>query len=453
MNNTKRLGSILIVVTLAGVLQLACGGTQPPPTAIPPTATPAPTSTPLPTPTPSADDLVEQGLAYLEQGQLDEAAAEFQKAIELDPENADAHRNLGYVYVEQGKFEEGVAAYEKAIEIAPDYGEAYGDMAGALVFLDRVPEAVTAGEKAVELAPDYANAHYNLALAYGKQGELEKAITEYEEAIRLAPDDPKALNNLGAVYYMQGKVDDAIDTWLKVLDIDPDYAKAHKNLGIAYRDLGRIDEAIAEYETYLQLLPDAPDRAEVEQDIAELEETAASPLAEYRNAEGGYSLLYPKDLYYADEDAWVAFSENQEAVQAVFDYATDEAFQMAPLFMVNIQSLDDTLDDYDLNADASMIDILQAMADGIGAEVGATQTATIDGYPSALVEISGDLDDASFEGALAIIVVDDRLIVVVGLALPDQWDAFFSTFLDMINSLTFFEPSSMGDAMPTKAAP
>ncbi len=509
MNNAKRLWTILTVVALTGTLQLACGGGTPaPPTKAPVTSTPVLTSTPVPTPTLSASDHVNQGHEYFQEGKYDEAAAEFQKAIELDPENANAHRNMGSVYSRQDKLEEAVAAYEKAIEIDPDYGEAYGEMAGALADLDRIPEAVAAGEKGVELAPDYAVGHYNLALAYRLQGELEKAIAEYEEAIkldpndplphtglgavykdqgrldeaiaelqkaigldpndpdphiglgqvyrdqdrldeaaaefqeaiRLDPDNPQNYNGLAVVYIRQGRIDDAIDEWLKALDIDPDYAIAHKNLGFAYSDLGRMEEAIEEFETYLQLRPDAPDRAPVEEKIAELEEMLASPAAEYRNDEGGYSLVYPKTLHYADEDAWVAFSESQEAVDAVFDYATDEAFQKAPVFMVNVMALEDILDTYDLGVAADSTDILEASADGIGAEIDATQTATLDDYPSTLGEISGDIDGLSFKGALVVVVVDERVIIAFGLALPDQWDAFFSTYLDMINSLSFFEP-------------
>lgn len=489
MNNAKRLWSILTVLALAGALQLACGGGTPaPPTEIPPTATPAPTSTPVPTPTPSASDHVNQGMILIEEGKLDAAAAEFQKAIELDPEYADAHRNMGYVYWEQGKFEEAITAYEKAIEVAPDFGEAYGDMAGALVYLDRIPEAVAAGEKAIELAPDYANAHNNLGLAYSRQGELEKAIAEYKEAIRLDPDDPQPHTNLGLIYrkqdrlddaiaefqeairldpddpenhnslaiayYIQGKADDAISVWLEALAIDPDHAPTHKNLGIAYRDLGRIEEAIAEFEAYLQLRPDASDRAAIEEEIADLEEMLASPVAEYSNDEGGYSLVYLKTLHYADEDAWVAFSESQEAVDAVFGTGTEAAFQEAPVFIVDAIGLEDMLDDLDLGIAADAVDIVEALSEQLDAEIDTTQTATLDGYPSALAEVSGDYDGVPFKGALVVVIVDERMIGVFGLAVPDQWDAFFSTYLDMVNSLSFFEASSsFGDVMPTKAAP
>jgi len=469
MSNGKRLWIILTGVALVGTLQFACGGGMPPP----PTKIPA-TSTPAPTSTPSAQDHFDQGFVYLEQGQLDQAAAEFQKAIELDPQNAATHRNLGTVYARQGKLEEAVAVYEEAIKIAPDFGEAYGDMAGVLADLGRIPEAIATGEKAIELAPDYASAHNNLGIAYSRQGDLEKAIAEYkeaarldpndpqphanlgivykdlgrldeavtelQEAIRLAPDDPENYNHLAIAYYMQGKTDETIDELLKVLAIDPDHANAHKNLGIAYSDLGRIEEAITELETYLQLFPDAPDQAVVEEMITELEKMAASPLAEYRNDEGGYNLLYPKNFYHADEDGWSAFSESQEAVDIVFEYSTGEAIEQAPVIMIDAMSLEDTLDDYDLTEDAGPTEILLALAEEIDAEVGTPQAGTIDDYPASIAGISGDMDGTSFEGALAIVIVDDRVIGVFGLALPDQWDAFFPIYLDMANSLSFFEP-------------
>jgi protein O-GlcNAc transferase len=54
----------------------------------------------------------------------------------LDPDDAEAHRNLGTAYAEQGRWEETVAAYEKAVELAPNLGEAYGDMVTAYINLE-----------------------------------------------------------------------------------------------------------------------------------------------------------------------------------------------------------------------------------------------------------------------------------------------------------------------------
>jgi tetratricopeptide (TPR) repeat protein len=425
------------------------------------------------------------GSAYSRQGKLEEAVAAYEKAIEIDPDYGEAygdmagtladldripeavaagekgvelapdysvgHYNLAYAYRLQGELEKAIAEYEEAIRLDPDDPDPHTSLGTVYQDQGRLDEAIAEFQEAIRLDPDDPDLHISLGQVYRDQDRFDEAIAEFQEAIRLDPDDPRSHNGLGVVYAMQDRIEDAIDEWLKAIAIDPDYAIAHKNLGVAYRDLGRTEEAIAEFEAYLQLRPDAPDRAAIEGEIAELEEMLASPVAEYRNDEGGYSLVYPKTLHYADEDAWVAFSESQEAVDAVFDYATDEAFQEAPVFMVNVMPLEDILDTYDLGIAADSTDILEASVDGIGAEIDATQTATLDGYPSTLGEISGDANGVSFRGALVVVVVDERVIIVFGLALPDQWDAFFPTYLDMVNSLSFFEASL--DVMPTKAAP
>jgi len=193
------------------------------------------------------------------------------------------------------KGEEAAAAYEKAIELDPDFGRAYGDLAGIYTRLGRLSEAVAAGEKAIELAPDYAMAYNNLGFAYYTQGMLEEAIAEYKEAIQ----------------------------------INPDLALPHKNLGLVYRDQGQVEEAIAEFETYLQLQPDASDREALEGEIAKLKEQTAR--AEYRNAAGGYSLLYPEDWHYEETSTQVEFAESEEALKVAWSTTSPSSSRRSDL--------------------------------------------------------------------------------------------------------------------------
>ena len=220
-----------------------------------PTATPdtslAETVAPSPTATLSSSDHVELGIEYAEKDELQKAIAEFERAIELDPNNADAYRNLGTVTYRSGRAEDAMTAYEQAVELNPNHGEAYGDLTWVYIELGKLPEAIVAGEKAVELAPDYAAAHNNLGIAYARQDRIEEAIGEYQEAIRLNPNDADAHKNLGNAYLSQDLLDDAIDAYQEAIRIEPEYAGAHKNLGIAYLKQDRIEEAITEFETYL----------------------------------------------------------------------------------------------------------------------------------------------------------------------------------------------------------
>ena len=449
---------IVMTVALVSATLVACGAPATP-TPVPPTPTPAAT------PAPSASEHIDQGIEYAEQGRLDEAIAEFQKAIELKPDDPDAHRNLGTVYGEQGKEEEAAAAYEKAIELDPDFGEAYGDLAGIYTRLGRLSEAVAAGEKAIELAPDYAMAYNNLGFAYYTQGMLEEAIAEYKEAIQINPDFGKAHDNLGvaymmqdqldeaiaefkevirinpdhvgghvnlgAAYYNQGRLEEAIAEYKEAIQINPDLALPHKNLGLVYRDQDRVEEAVAEFETYLQLRPDAPDREALEEEIAKLKEQTAQ--AEYRNAAGGYSLLYPEDWHYEETSTQVEFAESEEALKVAGEETVGILFNAGLLadFAGNVGVPADTSDP---------VVVWEAMVDLIGAEGEEIETFEIAGYPAAASDVSGTDDNTPFEGAIAVVLMEERLLYGVALAPPDQWETFRPTFVGMVNSLSFFEP-------------
>jgi len=439
----------------------------------------APTAPPAATPVPSADDHMDRGMEYYERGEYDEAVAEFQAAIELEPDDAGAHRNLGTAYLEQGKYEEAAAAYEKAIELDPDFGEAYGDLAGAYVNLGRLSEAIAAGEKAIELAPEYAMAYNNLGFAYYTQGMLDEAIAEYQEAIRINPDFDKAHDNLGVAYmmqdqldeaiaefkevirinpdhvgghvnlgfayYTQGMLDEAIAEYQEAIRINPDLALPHKNLGLAYRSQGRVDEAIVEFEAYLQLIaPDAPDRAAVEEEIAKLKEQAAAPGAEYRNAAGGYSLRYLEGWYYTEDEAQVIFAESEEALEA--------APEKAPMVIFIAGPLSEIAESLDLEEITDPVVALEAMAENLEAETGEVEKGKVADYPAALIGISGTFKGVSYQGGLAVVLVEERAVYGVTLAPPDQWEDVRPTFVDMVNSLSFFELTA-AEEQPAEAEP
>jgi tetratricopeptide (TPR) repeat protein len=493
MNNKTYLWVVAIVV-LVGVTLTACGGEPLTLTPIPPTPTPAAT------PTPSASEHVDLGVDDVEQGRLDEAVAHFEEAIRLDADHADAHFNLGAAYYQQGKLDEAIAAlqaavelepddaqayrnlgtiygdqgqaekaaaaYEKAIELDPDYGEAHGDLAGIYTKLGGLSEAVAAAEQAIELAPDYAMAYNNLGFAYYSQGMVDEAIAEYREAIRINPDLDKAHDNLGVAYMMQGQLDEAIAEFKEVIRINPTYPGghvnlgsayyaqgmhdaaiteyqeairinpdlplAHKNLGLVYRDQGRAEEAVAEFGTYLQLQPDASDRTAVEKEIAKLEGPA---MVEYRNAAGSYGLRYPEGWYYEETDTQVEFVESEEALQVAGEETLGILFNIGPL--------PDFAETVGIPADTSDPAVVwQAMADLIDAEGDEIQTFEIAGYPAAASDISGADDDTPFEGAIAVVLVEDRVLYGLALAPPDQWEASRSTFVSMINNLSFTSSSS-----------
>jgi tetratricopeptide (TPR) repeat protein len=207
----------------------------------------------------SADELNGLGITLAQQGRLEEAIADFRRALEINPDLAQAHHNLGIALQEQGRLEEAVASYRRALELKPDYTTAYHYLGTALKDLNRLDEAVACYRRALELKPDFVEACNNLAAVLQDQRRLAEAIACYRRVLQYKPDDPIACNNLGAVLQQQGQSAEAAACCRRALKLKPDFIEAHYNLGDALRGQGKLDEAVVSYRRTLELKPDLVD--------------------------------------------------------------------------------------------------------------------------------------------------------------------------------------------------
>ena len=123
---------------------------------------------------------------------MEEAISQFQKALEIKPDYAEAHYNLGNAFLQQGRMEEAIAQFQKALTINPDYVAAQNNMAWVLA---TCPQAsLRNGIKAVGLA-ERANQLTGgknpvilatLAAAYAEAGRFPEAIETVRRAMQLA---------------------------------------------------------------------------------------------------------------------------------------------------------------------------------------------------------------------------------------------------------------------------
>ncbi len=211
-------------------------------------------------------DLAEahNGLAFafsLTSGRLDDAFAEYEQALRFRPSYAEAHNNRGNLLSRiPGRQQDAIADYQAAIEIRPDYPEAHFNLGALLSRMPgRIPDAMAEYQAAINAKPDYAEAHNNLGiLLAAAPGRTQDAIAEYQAAIKAKPDYAEAHNNLGILLAeMPGRMPEAISEFEAALRIQPDYAEAHNNLGILLAATpGRMQDAIAEYQAALKIQPD-----------------------------------------------------------------------------------------------------------------------------------------------------------------------------------------------------
>jgi tetratricopeptide (TPR) repeat protein len=196
------------------------------------------------------------GVALAGRGQVDAAMTHFRKALELEPDYAGAHYNLANLLAARGETDAAMTHFRKALEIKPDYAEAHNNFGLALADHGEADEAVAHYRKALEIKPDFVSAHYNLGAILADRGEADKAIAHYRKALEIKPDYAEAHYHLGLILAHHGEVEEAMVHYRKALEIEPDYAEAHNNFGKALADRGEVDEAIAHFRKSLELKPD-----------------------------------------------------------------------------------------------------------------------------------------------------------------------------------------------------
>ncbi len=154
----------------------------------------------------------------------------------------EADRYRGIYYVDRGQYEAGEAAYRRAIEADPDYAEAHAELGQLLRDRGRQAEALTHLRRAYDLCPFSEQTQYLLGTAYAAAGESAEAEAWFRKAIAAAPY-ALAHRDLGRLLLDEGRLAEA-EQWLRqAAELNPDDLETWYKLGqcLVYR--GRYAEA------------------------------------------------------------------------------------------------------------------------------------------------------------------------------------------------------------------
>src|SRR6478752_1144165 len=190
-------------------------------------------------------------------------------ARRIDPSDAGAHHNLGVLYYQKGLIEDAIAEFVRALELDPKMQVAQSNLDIAYRESGHYDRRITELRERVRRHPEDRDARWELGRAYAALGRHADAIAEFQALLAWQPSDVPAMLQLGLAEKARGNLDTATD-WLaracsqdptsavarfyygevlynrglsEAIARNPDYAEAHYLLAFVYGDIGRHEEA------------------------------------------------------------------------------------------------------------------------------------------------------------------------------------------------------------------
>lgn len=268
---------------------------------------------------------------------LRRAVQYFQQAIALDPAYALAYSGLADSYALLGSI--GVdgmppvkamplakTAAQRALELEPNLADAHTSLAYVKLSYDwDLQAAEKEFSRALALNPNSATAHHWFSHYYMAAGDLSKAAEQMREALRLEPLSPGINIGIGWCHYYARRYDEAIGQYRSVVDLEPRLPLAHQTLGMAYQQKGMFSEAIDEFQQAVALSGGSPGPvaalasayaaagkiADARKELARLEEMSRTRYV---------PAFYLASIYYSMGDVAKAFQLGWKAVGERCDY-------------------------------------------------------------------------------------------------------------------------------------
>ena len=186
-------------------------------------------------------------VVYCEKKMFATAESVLKEAIALEPCTAlvqgGFYINLGNVYSQMGQCEKAIVQYNRALKLASDTAEAHYGLGLCYNKLGMVNDEIRAYKKVLSIKPDMIAALANLGNAYFAKTDYDAAIEQYKKAVRVKSDDAAIHYNLGAAHSNKGDYEAAVAEHLRAVELEPEMADAHNGLAFAYYKLKEYELA------------------------------------------------------------------------------------------------------------------------------------------------------------------------------------------------------------------
>ncbi len=207
---------------------------------------------------PKTDYLTSLGNVLANLGRHEEALKAFDKAVQLNPLDADLWRNLGNALVDVERPADAILSFQHALKLNPRHWDAASKAGHLLHERERLEEALACFNLCDELQPnDFQTLHWR-ALVLRKLKRPEEALADNKRALALDPANADTLCNIGNALRTLGRNEEALSWFDRSLELQPNSRAILTNKAIALVDLRRFDEAFAAYRRAIAIEPGHP---------------------------------------------------------------------------------------------------------------------------------------------------------------------------------------------------
>ncbi|WP_228060151.1 tetratricopeptide repeat protein [Plectonema radiosum] len=198
-----------------------------------------------------------RGLTNRNMGNYEDALKDFDRAIEIDPNNkrAIAHRGITYRFMKRN--EDALQDFDRAIEIDPDYTWAIAQRGFTYRQMKRYEDALKDFDRAIEIDPNDEWAIVQRGITYREMKRYEDAIKDFDRAIEIDPNYKWAIAQRGYTYRWMKRYEDALKDFNRAIDIDSDYTWALARRGEYYLMLKQYEKALADLNRAVELQEDS----------------------------------------------------------------------------------------------------------------------------------------------------------------------------------------------------
>jgi tetratricopeptide (TPR) repeat protein len=199
----------------------------------------------------SVEDRMVLGQLYTVKHDSKKAEEEFKTAQGMEPDSEDVVLNLARLYAESNDLQHAAKVIEdvKEADRTPKMELALG---GVYDQLKQTKDAIAAYRRANDMEPGDPRTLDALAEALLNDNQLDEALKQFEQLAKADPENAETLVHIGEIQRRQLKYEDALATIRKALKKDPTSLEAGFNEGLLLDVLGRFDEAASSYESFLE---------------------------------------------------------------------------------------------------------------------------------------------------------------------------------------------------------